>query len=97
MRDFFYQARDTLGCLKGKVEALIGQMENTLATNPTSMSLLRRRIKSTEKAWTEFEGQYDWLPAIAGEGQLQDQVQAKQDHTYHATLQRRYLEAHARA
>ena len=38
LRDFFYQARDTLGRLKDKVETLIVQMENTLATNTTSMS-----------------------------------------------------------
>ena len=52
-------ARATLECLKDKVEALIVQMENTLVTNPTSTSALQRRIKSTEKAWTEFEGQYN--------------------------------------
>ena len=77
----------TLERLKDKVEALIGQMENTLATNPTSTSALQKRIKSAEKAWTEFEGQYDRLRAIAGQGRLQDQVQAEQDCAYHTTLQ----------
>ena len=70
-------ARDTLERIKDKVEALIVQMENTLAINPTSTSALQRRVKHTEKAWTEFEGQYDWLRAIAGQGRLQDQVQAE--------------------
>ena len=70
-------------------------MENMLATNPTSTSMLWRRIKNAEKAWTEFEGQYDWLRTIAGQGQLQDQVQAKQDLTCIITLQHRYLEVHA--
>ena len=88
-------AQDTLERIKDKVEALIVQMENTLATNPTSTSALRRRIKNAEKAWTEFEGQYDRLRAIAGQGRLQDQVQAEQDRAYHAALQRRYLEVHA--
>ena len=52
-------ARDTLERLKDKVEALIGQMENTLATIPISMSALQKRVKSAEKAWTEFEDQYN--------------------------------------
>ena len=52
-------ARDTLERIKDKVEALIVQMENTLAINPTPTSALQRRIKNTEKAWTKFEGQYD--------------------------------------
>ena len=73
------------------------QMENMLVTNPTSTSALRRRIKNIEKAWTEFEGQYDRLRAIAGQGRLQDQVQAEQECTCHATLQHRYLEVHASA
>ena len=84
-------ARDTLECIKDKVEALIMQMENTLAINPTSMSALQRRVKNTEKAWTEFEGQYDRLRAIARENQ------AEQDRAYHVALQRRYLEVHAYA
>ena len=49
-------ARDTLERIKDKVEALIVQMENTLAINPTSTSALQRRVKNIEKAWTEFEG-----------------------------------------
>ena len=69
-------ARGTLERIKDKVEALIVQMEDTLANNPTSMSMLRRRIKSAEKAWTEFEGQYDRLRAIAWENQ------AEQHRTY---------------
>ena len=79
-------ARDTLERLKDKVETLIVQMENTLAINTTSTSALQRRIKTTEKAWTEFEGQYDWLRAITGKRRPQDQVQAEQDRTNHATL-----------
>ena len=57
LRDFFYQARDTLGRLKDKVEYLIVQMEDMLATNPTSTSALRRRIKNLERAWTKFKAQ----------------------------------------
>ena len=49
----------TLERLKDKVEALIVQIEKMLATNPASTSALQRRIESTEKAWTEFKGQYD--------------------------------------
>ena len=67
-------ARGTLERIKDKVEALIVQMEDTLANNPTSTSMLWRRIKSAEKAWTEFEDQYDRLRAIAGKGRPQDQV-----------------------
>ena len=52
-------ARATLECLKDKVEALIMQMESTLATNLTSTCALQKRIENTEKAWTEFEGQYN--------------------------------------
>merc|ERR1711867_219337 len=66
-------------------------MENTVVINTTSTSVLQRRIKNTEKAWTEFEGQYDQLRAITGENQ------AEQHRTYHVALQRRYLEVHARA
>ena len=97
LRDFFYQARDALGRLKDKVEVLIAQMEDTLATNPTSTSMLRRRIENAEKAWTEFEGQYDQLRAIAGQGRLQDQGHAEQDSTYYVALQHCYLEVHTRA
>ena len=83
LRDFFYQARDTLGRLKDKVEYLIVQMEDTLATNPTSTSALRRRIKNLEKAWIEFEAQYDRL--LPGRG------------GFYVTLQHRYFKVHARA
>ena len=68
--------------IKDKVEALIVQMENMLAINPTPTSALQRRVKNTEKAWTDFEGQYDRLRAIAGENQ------AKQDLTQHVNFQR---------
>ena len=40
----------TLERIKDKVEALIVQMEDTLANNPTSTSMLQRRIKNAEKA-----------------------------------------------
>ena len=73
-------ARGTLESINGKVEALIVQMENALAINPTPTSALQRRIKNTEKAWTEIEGQYDRLRAIAGENQ------AEQDRAYHVVL-----------
>ena len=59
--------------LKDKVEYLFAQMEDTLATNPTSTSALQRKIKNLEKAWIEFEAQYDRLRTIAGQGRLQDQ------------------------
>ena len=84
-------ARDTLERIKDNMEALIVQMENTLAINPTPTSALQRRVKNTEKAWTEFEGQYDRLRAIAGENQ------AQQDRAYHVALRHRYLEVHVRA
>ena len=92
LRDFFYQARDTLGRHKDKVEALIEQLEKTLATKKTATSALRRIIKNLENAWIEMEAQYDRLhDYAAGQGRLQGlQV-------YHATLQRRYLEVRARA
>ena len=83
-------ARDTLERIKDKVEALIMQMENTLATNPTPTSALQRKVKHTEKAWTEFENQYDRLRTIAGENQ------AEQDCTHLATLQHHYFEVQAR-
>ena len=83
--------RATLERLKGKVEALIVQIESALTSDPVPMSALRRRIKNSEKVWSEFEGQYDQLRAIAGENQ------AKQDRTQHVALQRCYLEVHARA
>ena len=57
-------ARNISERLKDKVEALIGQIENTLATIPISTSVLQKRIKSAEEAWTEFEGQYDQLCTV---------------------------------
>ena len=68
--------------LKDKVEYLIVQIEDTLATNPTSTSALRRRIKDLVKAWMEFEAQYDRL--LPGRG------------GFYASLQHRYLEVLAR-
>ena len=44
--------------LKDKVEYLIVQMEDILATNPTSTSALWRRIKNLDRDWTNFEAQY---------------------------------------
>ena len=76
--------RATLEHLKGKVEALIVQMESTLASDPAPTSVLRRRIKNAQKVWSEFEGQYDQLHAIAGESQ------AEQDRTQHVNFQPRY-------
>ena len=83
-------ARDSVERLKDKVEALIMQIENTLTTNPTSASTLQRRIESTEKAWAEFEGQYDQLRAITEENQ------AEQDHDDYTAFQGHYFEVHAR-
>ena len=52
------------GVLKDRVEYLIAQMEDTLATNPTSTSALRKRSKNLEKAWIELEAHYDRLCTI---------------------------------
>ena len=41
LKDFFYQGQDALGRLKEKVEVLIAQIEDTLVTNPASMSILQ--------------------------------------------------------
>ena len=84
-----------LAVLKDKVEYLIAQMEDTLATNLTSTSALQKRIKNLEEAWIELEAHYNRLRTIAGQGWLQDQLQADPYCIYHATLQRRYLEVHA--
>ena len=82
-------ARATLERLKDKVDALIVQMESALASDPVPTSALRRRITNAQKVWSEFEGQYNQLRAIAGENQ------AEQDCTQHVNLQRRYLDMHA--
>ena len=82
-------ARNTLECLKDKVDVLIGQMEDTLETNPISAPALQKRIESAEKAWNEFEGQYDKLHTAAGDRWVQDQVRAEQDRTQQADLQHR--------
>ena len=60
-------ARATLEHLKGKVDALIVQMESVLASDPAPTSALRRRFKNAQKVWSEFQGQYDRLRVIAGE------------------------------
>ena len=64
-------ARATLERLKDKVDALIVQMESALASDPVPTSALRRRITNAQKVWSEFEGQYDQLRAIAGENQAE--------------------------
>ena len=84
-------ARATFESLKDKVEDIIAQMESALASHTLPTSVLRGRFKNLEKAGTEFKVQYDWLRAIAGENQ------AEQDHTCLVTLQHRYFEVHARA
>ena len=84
-------ARATLERLTTKVDALIVQMESALASDPVPMSALQRRTTKAQKVWSEFEGQYDQLRAIAGENQ------AEQDRTQHVNFQRRYLEVHALA
>ena len=86
--------------LKDKVEYLIAQTEDTLATNPTSTSALRKRSKNLVKAWIELKAHYDRLCTIAGRsGWLQDQLQSSPGLAPEAiaTLQRRYLEVHERA
>ena len=82
-------ARATLEHLKNKVEALIVQMESALASNPAPTSALRRRIKNPQKVWSEFEGQYDQLRAIARENQ------AEQDRDEYTAFQGCYFEVHA--
>ena len=89
------KARDALEIHKDDVETRIAQLEKTLATRSPSKSMLLKGMENLERASTEFEAQYDWLHTIAGQGRLQDQVQADQDCSYHTTLQRCYLEVHA--
>ena len=67
LRDFFYQSRDALGLHKDKVEVLLGQMDDTMTTNPASSSL-RRRMEESERAWFQLENQYNQLRALAGHG-----------------------------
>ena len=67
-------ARNTFERLKDKVDFLVGQMENTLASIPISVPALQKRIESAGKAWNEYEGQYDKLRAAAGDKRVQDQV-----------------------
>ena len=89
-------ARDLLERLKDKMEALIGQIESTLTNTPISTSALQKRIKSADKAWTEFEDQYDRLRAISRKGRTRDQVRAEQDRDEYIAFQRCYFEVHAR-
>ena len=96
LKDFFYQSRDALGRHKDKVEVLLGQMEDSMSTNPASSSL-RRRMEESERAWFEFENQFNQLRAIAGHGRLQDQGDAEQDRNHYVTLQHRYLNVLSRA
>ena len=70
LRDYFYQGRDASGRHKDKVEVLLAQMEDLMSTNPASSSL-QRRMEESERAWFEFENQYNQLRAIAGHGRLQ--------------------------
>ena len=60
LKDFFYQSQDALSRHKDKVEVLLAQMEDTMSTNPASTSL-RRRMEGSERAWFEFENQYNQL------------------------------------
>ena len=95
LKDFFYQSRDALARHKDKVEVLLGQMEDTMSTNPASTSL-RRRMEESERVWFEFENQYNQLRAIAGHGRLQDQGDAEQDRNHYVSLQHRYMNVVAR-
>ena len=52
-------ARNTFERLKDKVDFLVGQMENTLASILISVPALQKRIESTGTAWDDFEAQYD--------------------------------------
>ena len=90
LKDFFYQRWDALGRHKDKVEVLLGQMEDTMSTNPASTSL-RRRMEESERAWFEFENQYNQLHAIAGHGRLQDQGDSEQDINLYVSLQHCYM------
>ena len=85
------EARATLERLKGKVENLIVQMESALGSDPVPTLSLRRRIKNSEKVWSEFEGQYDQLRAITEEDQ------AEQDCENFTAFQGRFSDVHARA
>ena len=57
--------------LKGKVENLMVQMQSTLLSDPVPTLSLRRKIKNSEKVWSEFEEQYDQLRSITEENQAE--------------------------
>ena len=90
LKDYFYQSRDALVRHKEKVEVFLAQMEDLVSTNPAS-STLRRRMEESERAWFQFENQYNQLRAIAGHGRLQDQGDAEQDRNLYVSLQHRYM------
>ena len=96
LRDFFRQSRDALGLHKDKVEVLLGQMDDTMTSNPAPTSLWRR-MEQSERAWFEFEKHYNQLRAAAGYGQLQNQGDAEQDRNTYVSLQHRYLNVLSRA
>ena len=96
LRDFFCQNRDALVLHKDKVEDLLGQLDDAMTTNPAPTSL-RRRMEESERAWLDFEKQYNQLRAAAGYGQLQDQGDAEQDRNTYVSLQHRYLNVLSRA
>ena len=77
--------RATLECLKGKMENLIVQMESKLGSDPVPLSALRRRIKNSEKVWSEFEEQYHQLHSITEENQ------AEQDPDDYTAFKGRYF------
>ena len=64
LRDFFRQSQDALGLHKDKVEVLLGQMDDTMTSNPAPTSL-RRRMEESERAWFDFERHYNQLRAAA--------------------------------
>ena len=79
------------------MDVLIGQVESTLETMPISMPVLWKRVENAEKAWDEFEGQYDKMRSATGDKRVQELARAEQDHIQHAEFQRRYYEVLARA
>ena len=77
--------------LKGKVENIMVQMQSALLSDPVPTLSLRRKIKNSEKVWSEFEEQYDQLRSITEENQ------AEQDRDDYTAFQGRYFEVHGRA
>ena len=86
LKDYFYQSRDALVRHKDKVEVFLAQVEDSMLTNPASSSL-RRKMEESERAWFEFENQYNQLRAIAGHGRLQEEGVAEQDNHLYVSLQ----------